>query len=89
MKGYRFYEELENKRRVSEKSRGTVFAVALDLVNPFNGDYEGAGSVFSEPNSPCCWTGISRDYLTKDCRRVSEKRARAIHPALFEYLEVE
>jgi len=94
MKGYRFYEELENKNRKGEKSKGTVIALALfnngapdwrPSMTSYHADCVSA--VFDEPNSPVCWGAVCVDYLRKRARRVSEVKAREIHPALFEYLD--
>lgn len=46
--------------------------------------YDGYGAVFYRANSPVASTGVSSDYL-KDCQRISEQRARDVHPALFDY----
>ena len=95
MKGYRFYEELENKGRKGERSAGNV--VALILEQDERGHWwpiymptfavECICGLFAEPNSPVCGGQTARSYLWDKCRRVSEKRAREIHPALFEYLD--
>lgn len=93
MKGYRFYEEFHNKRR--GVSMGTVIAVVLGEDNrPFYHYYTSQGAtfdavagVFDTPNSPVCGTTTTDGYLREDCKRISEARAREIHPALFEYLD--
>jgi len=104
VKGYRFYEELENKGRKSEKSQGTVVAALLRecgrgwnfiYVPPmrragggrFVGVVECISALFGEPNSPVCGGQTTDDYLWNSCRRISEKRAREVHPRLFEYLD--
>ena len=103
MKGYRFYEELEDKNRQAEKSQGNVVAALLQpsgrgwdfiyvpgMVRT-EGGYtcvvECISALFGEPNSPVCGSQVSWDYLREKCRRVSEKRAREVHPRLFEYLD--
>jgi hypothetical protein len=48
---------------------------------------ECAAAVLSEPNSCVAGTMVSRDVLTKNYRRVTEKRAREIHPAMFAWLD--
>jgi hypothetical protein len=85
MKGVRFYEEFTNKRK--GESAGNVTAIlpenrwhdweAHDLM------YDGVGAVYFYPNSPVASTGVSRGYLREKCKRVSEARARQVHPALF------
>jgi hypothetical protein len=95
MRGYRFYEELAYKGRTNEASVGNVVAVDYENGMRFErgGDdhdhtvYEAVGSVFSHPNSPCASTSVSTEYLAQDCKRISEARAREIHPQLFRYLE--
>lgn len=95
MKGYRFYEELENKNRKDEKSDGNVFALFLDPdtnrpLTYWNGKeymYEGMGAVFFHSNSAVCITGASPEYLRENCRRISEEKAREIHPRLFQRLD--
>jgi hypothetical protein len=100
MRGYRFYEELEKKNRKGEKSKGTVVALILDqgpgrrwtpLYIPPSRDQpicaECVSAVFDRPNSPVASGGVALSYLWGKCRRISEARAREIHPALFEYLE--
>lgn len=93
MKGYRFYEEIENKGKKDEKSNGNVIALFLDENNdPTSYPYgpkqvwSGLGAVYFHENSPVSVTGISPDYLREDCKRVSEEKAREIHPRLFERL---
>lgn len=52
--------------------------------------YEGVGCVQHEdvgPNLPVASTAISMGYIDSKCRRVTEQRAREIHPALFQWLE--
>lgn len=95
MKGYRFYEELYDKGRKSEEPRGTVVAVMLDEDNrpivyyPTRGgvNYSAVVGVYDEPDSDVCTSGVDIEYVQYNCRRVSEKRARKIHPELFKYLD--
>lgn len=96
MKGVRFYEELEHKNRKYEASKGTVFAAFYEQTHGGrhgDGAYfvqvDGVGAVFDRPNSPVAGTSASLEYLEKDCRRVSEERAREVHPELFKYLDSE
>lgn len=92
MRGIRFYEERYGKGGRYESSRGTVIAVAYE--NSWfsaQGDicYDAIGGVYERPNSPVASVGTSREYLERDCKRISEMEARAIHPALFRYLDQE
>lgn len=85
MKGIRFYEEFENKRK--GVSAGNVTAVILDDRGQpqRNGDgtYTCIGAVFHTPNSGVATTACSPEWLAENCKRVPEKRAREVHPLLF------
>ncbi len=84
MKGVRFYEEFTNTRkRVSE---GNCLAVFPDLVCP-DGSCEAIGAVYYWPDSGVASTAASWKWLRKRCKRVSEAKARQIHPQLFRRLE--
>ena len=94
MKGIRFYEELENKGRKAEKSKGTVVAVLwenyqveLDGYNEYYAQYDAIASITETENAGVGTTQVGDWWLRSECRRVSEMRAREIHPALFQYLE--
>ena len=87
MKGIRFYEEFEDKKR--GVSCGTVVAI---LTDAWRGDsdgrvYDALGGLYNEPNSPVASTSAHEVYLRKMCKRVSEARAREIHPNLLSRLE--
>jgi hypothetical protein len=90
MKDVRFYLEFPSRTMKHKSGRantghsGNVFALFLE-GDPVN--LEGLGGVFSYPNSPVACTGTSREFLT-GCKRISERLAREIHPALFERLDV-
>lgn len=103
MKGFRFYEELEHKNRKAEKSKGRVIALALQedgrgwspiflpgmkkTEHGWTYIAECIASLYDEPNGPVCGSQVSIDYLWGKCRRISEDRARSIHPKMFQYLE--
>ena len=88
LNGIRFYEEFEDK---SKRTSGGTVVAALVL----NGTYRSSGKVcwealaglFDQPNSPVAGTGVALDYLRQKCKRISQIKARAIHPALFERLD--
>lgn len=81
MIGYRFYEELGPGRR----PRGTVLAI---LVESARGDmYDAIAAVFDRPDSPVASTTVQDLYLRRRCRRLPERRARDIHPTLFQHIE--
>ena len=48
---------------------------------------ECTAAILSEPNSPVTGTMVSQKVLAKNYRKISEKRAREIHPALFAWLD--
>jgi len=100
MKGYRFYLEYDStyKKRKGQHS-GNVFAVALRADGHFllhldsrpSGDcwaVEGLSATFFHPNSDVSWGSADLEwYIQKRCKRISEAKAREIHPALFERLD--
>lgn len=96
MNGYRFYIEFPDKKSKRKATRknlvghsGTVVAIMPDCGR-HNGNgyaYECVSGVFDHPNSQVCGGSVSPEYLRDVCLRVSEKQAREIHPALFEYLD--
>lgn len=90
MKGYRFYlEHLNSSYKRKSVDNGNVIAIQPDNSWWSGNDYmvDAVGTVFSTPNSPVQSCNASWDYIHKYCKRISEKRAREIHPALFEYLD--
>jgi hypothetical protein len=92
MKDFRFYEVYKNKRKgITE---GNVIAVIpenkwidQDRTGKAQLMYDSIGAVYFRPNSPVCGSGVSQDYLWAMCKRISESKAREIHPALFQYLD--
>ena len=50
---------------------------------------EGFVPIYDWPNSAVAYSGASDEYLRKRCKRVSEAKAREIHPRLFERLDME
>jgi len=92
MKGIRFYEEYNDKRKGI--SNGNVVAVIPEnrwIIEHADGStdliYDAISAVFYRPNSDVCRTGVSQGYLWDSCKRISESKAREIHPALFQYLD--
>ena len=84
MNGIRFY--LEFKDTAKRQCGGTVVAVLV-----LNGSYWSSGTLcyealaalFEQPNAPVAGTGVALDYLRRKCKRISQAKARTIHPALF------
>ncbi len=88
MNGIRFYLEFTNKYK--RQSGGNVVA-ALVLNGSYWSSgkvcYEALAAVFDYPNAPVAGTGVALDYLRQRCKRISETKARRIHPALFARLD--
>jgi hypothetical protein len=95
MKGFRFYAEYDsNKQKRMQRHTGiradNVIAIDVDTFHYQNGNeaaYEGFSAVFGHPNSSVAWGGISRHYIDDRCKRISEAKARELHPVLFARLE--
>lgn len=101
MKGYRFYLEYDSpvlKRKGTVKNPGPHTGNVIAIILRDDGYFEwqisfgvastdAFTSVFSTPNSFVALSGVSFDYLQKQCRRIPEKLAREIHPRLFERLD--
>ena len=89
MNGIRFYEELDNKNRKGEISQGNVIARVLgqDRITDNGVMCETISALFFHPNSVVCGSAASLNYIYKNCRRISEEKAREIHPNLFVYLD--
>jgi len=95
MDGIRFYLEFESpaKKRKGEHS-GNCLALFAGREyrhwDPSANDVviECIGSVFDDPDSPCAGTAVAQGILAKRFKRVTEAKAREIHPALFARLEM-
>ena len=88
MNGIRFYHEFTNKAK--RKSAGAVVAALVgngQFWSAGRACYEAIAALFDHPNSVVCCTAVAWDYLHDKCKRVSEAKARTIHPALFERLD--
>ena len=88
MNGICFYLEFTD---TSKRTTGGTVVAALVLNGSYWSSgticYEAIAAVFDWPNSPVAGTGVACDYLRQKCRRISEAKARTIHPALFERLD--
>jgi hypothetical protein len=90
MRGYRFFEEFTNKTQ--DQSAGNVIAIRLD-----SDSFVQEGGIclsalcaerdVGESNGAVFARLFNAEYLGTHCRLVSEERARAIQPKLFEYLD--
>lgn len=95
MKGYRFYEEFGTKQgKRKGVSQGNVVAVQISPrgyadYHISNGVAMGEGftGLYQDANSPVCYGSFSFDWLAETCKRVSEARAREVHPELFRRLD--
>jgi len=88
MNGIRFYHEFTNKSK-RQSARTVVGALVCNGQFWSTGKvcYEALAGLFDHPNSVVCGTAVALDYLHDKCKRVSEAKARIIHPALFERLQ--
>jgi hypothetical protein len=93
MKHIRFFEEFSNKRKgvsagnvvaafVGGEARGVFISGGVACV-------EALGALIAEPNSPVVGTSVSLAFLRAKCKRVSEARARKVHPALFQRIDAD
>jgi hypothetical protein len=88
MTGIRFYAEFRDKSK--RQPGGNVVAVlVLNGAYWSSGKlcYEAIAALFEQPDSPVAGTAVVLDYLRQKCKRISEAKARTIHPALFERLD--
>jgi hypothetical protein len=89
MKGVRFYLEYKDaaaKRRGEHE--GNCVAVFPEL-RQITGNFDAVCAVYFQRNSPCASTGAHPDFLRERCKRISEAKAREIHPNLFVYLDAD
>jgi hypothetical protein len=85
MNGIRFYLEFADtaKRRCGGN---VIAALVLNGIYRSSGTfcYKALAALFEQPNSPVAATGVALAYLRLKCKRISEAKARTVHPALFE-----
>jgi len=95
MIGFHFFLEYpmdQNPKKHTRKNpgphSGNCIAVfqGREFILPDLNSVECIGALNFVPNSHCCSSSASFDYLSKYCKRISEKMAREIHPQLFDYL---
>lgn len=95
MKGYRFYLKFplsatkEDRRKLRNHS-GTVVALPVPTELPrFRSTLSPVviGGFTGDPDSEIQYYGVLPNFLHDECRRISECKARKIHPKLFEYLD--
>jgi hypothetical protein len=89
MTGIRFYEVFNDTTK--REPAGKAIAVFPYLWRDGSGGqgrlYYSVIGLAHRPNPPVLTTTVAESYLRSKCRRVSESRARRIHPNLFRYLE--
>lgn len=93
MKGFTFYIEYKNKSEKRKNINGINCIAAITENKPFKSSndycYDALGTFMEDtiPNdNRLCWGNYSLDYIQENCKRVSEKEAREIHPNLFNHL---
>ncbi|MCK4668143.1 hypothetical protein KAU33_15430 [Candidatus Dependentiae bacterium] len=94
MKNIRFYQEFSDEKKRTVPT-GNVIGVSTDnrgmpsyfISGSGKAEVECASAIFSEPNSECIGEAVSREYLQENTKRISEAKARKIHPNLFKYLD--
>ncbi|MDQ6830998.1 MAG: hypothetical protein M3081_19215 [Gemmatimonadota bacterium] len=87
---YTFFEEYEDQ--AFQQSAGNVIAVYFSnelVIKDGNVLFRAvcADEECQTPNGPVTPTFFEAEYLGTHCRKISEERARDIHPKLFEYLD--
>lgn len=90
MKGVRFYEEFENKRKgVSEGNVVAAFVCNGFVRSRDDLAFDGLVGLYNWPDSAVASSIVTLGYLRDKCKRIPESKARAIHPSLFERLDAE
>lgn len=87
MRDVTFYQEFENKSKTQPS--GNVLAVSRNGARCPDGSFEAVGALFDHCNSAVATTSVSPAYLREKCKRISEVKARGIHPRLFNFLDQE
>ena len=98
MKGYRFYAEMNDGPKGGHKSGLPKKQVIAVLVRPYGRGWapfcipgkarvEAMVGLYDEDNPPVVLDAVDLQYLERHCKRVSESKARELHPRLFERLD--
>lgn len=95
MKGYRFYLEYPHGSKRRGQHTGNVLALTLNdnghpnySASSLSGTVlECVAGVYHHPNSDVCLCTCDEEYLRDNGKRISEAKAREIHPALFAVLD--
>lgn len=67
---------------------GTYDVETLDGERCPDGSFEAVGALFDHADSAVATTSVSLSYLRQKCKRISEAKARIIHPRLFDFLDM-
>lgn len=95
MKNYHFFLEYSSKSAKRATTRKNLGNHTGNIIAVDSGDsFLSGGQVMREcvsaltlyPDSVVCGSSVSVDYIRENCKRVSEKVAREIHPNLFSTL---
>lgn len=90
MRDVRFYQEFHNARKT--KSTGNCLAVEVKLFRVvstgkrYERVYDAIATPWDGENVMPCSASVSEGYLRSNCKRVTEDKAREIHPNLFTML---
>ncbi|KKL91923.1 hypothetical protein LCGC14_1889840 [marine sediment metagenome] len=97
MKGIRFYRDGNGARIRSGRGNWAPkdfpdgcqgLAIFPDTWQARNGHVDGVASLWATPgDGPYAGTAVHPDYLTENCRRISESQAREMFPNLVKRLE--
>ena len=88
MKGIRFYLEFtDTSKRASGGNVVAAFVINGAYLSRGTSCYEAIAALFDHPDAPVTGTGVALVYLRRRCKRISEVKARLVHPALFERLD--
>lgn len=92
MKNYKFYLEFASPshKRKGISKQNVLLTCGKYYINGSNiAVIESLSTVSCDPvpnTSEMCWSEASREYIWDNCIRISEKKAREIHPNLFKIL---
>ncbi len=86
MKGFRFYRAYESNKLKRLDAESTVIALDVESVS-YHGPLSIYGSISGVGSYDIAGMTADRGWLRENCRRISEKQARALMPGLFQYLE--
>lgn len=86
MKGYVFYQD----KKVSVNPQGFGGVIAVNNPREYQGstlNMDCYASLQDIPDSLICSTSASIGYLRESCKKISEFKARRLHPTMFQSLD--